>query len=135
LGTMRKGNMVNCINIYRISMIYMYKNMREIEVIKLFMFFYIRLCVRKYTIAILFTLAFLSVSGYVRTMAMGALDVYGDCHHSIVFLCALVVITLLSYFVDHHQINICQIRTRTAIQKAFRIIPARSSAQEAISSI
>jgi hypothetical protein len=31
---------------------------------------------------ILFALAFLSVSGYVRAMAMGAIDVYGDCHSS-----------------------------------------------------
>jgi hypothetical protein len=38
----------------------------------------------------------------MRTMAMGALDFYGDCHNFIVFLCAPVVIISLSYFVDHH---------------------------------
>jgi hypothetical protein len=31
---------------------------------------------------ILFALAFLSVSGCVSDMAMGAIDVYGDCHSS-----------------------------------------------------
>jgi hypothetical protein len=31
---------------------------------------------------ILFTFAFLSVSGYVSTMAMGAIDLYGDWHSS-----------------------------------------------------
>jgi hypothetical protein len=31
---------------------------------------------------ILFTLAFLSVSGYVSATAMGAIDVYGDGHSS-----------------------------------------------------
>jgi hypothetical protein len=35
-----------------------------------------------FTEEILFTLVFLSVSGYVSTMAMGAIDVYGDCHSS-----------------------------------------------------
>jgi hypothetical protein len=35
-----------------------------------------------FTAVILLTLAFLSVSGYVRAMAMGAIDVYGDCHSS-----------------------------------------------------
>jgi hypothetical protein len=50
----------------------------------------------------LFTLAFLSVSGYVRAVAMGALDLYGYLHHFIVFPCAPVVFTPPSYFVDHH---------------------------------
>jgi hypothetical protein len=31
-----------------------------------------------FTTIILFTLAFLSVSGYVSTMTMGAIDLYGD---------------------------------------------------------
>jgi hypothetical protein len=31
---------------------------------------------------ILFTLAFFPVSGYLGTMAMGTIDVYGDCHSS-----------------------------------------------------
>jgi hypothetical protein len=51
---------------------------------------------------ILFTLAFLSVSGYVRAVAKGALDFYGDEHNFIVFPCAPVVFTPPSYFVDHH---------------------------------
>jgi hypothetical protein len=57
---------------------------------------------------ILFTLAFLSVSGYVRAGAMGAFDVYGYLHHSIVFLCAPVVSTPLSYFLDHLQHGIIE---------------------------
>jgi hypothetical protein len=42
---------------------------------------------------ILFTLVLFPVSGYVRAMAMGTLDLYGYLHHSIVFLCAPVVST------------------------------------------
>jgi hypothetical protein len=53
---------------------------------------------------ILFTLVLFPVSGYVRAVAMGALDVYGGLHNFIVFLCAPVVITPLSYFLDHHRI-------------------------------
>jgi hypothetical protein len=52
---------------------------------------------------ILFAVAFFPVSGYVMTMAMGALDFYGDCHNFIVFLCVPIVSTPLSYFVDHHK--------------------------------
>jgi hypothetical protein len=37
-------------------------------------------------------------------MAMGALDFYGYCHNFIVFPCVPVVITPLSYFVDHHHL-------------------------------
>jgi hypothetical protein len=51
---------------------------------------------------ILFILVLFPVSGYVRTVAMGAFDFYDDLHNSIVFLCASVVITPLSYFLDHH---------------------------------
>jgi hypothetical protein len=50
---------------------------------------------------ILFTLVLFPVSGYVRAVAMGTLDFYGGLHHSIVFLCAPVVSTPLSYFLDH----------------------------------
>jgi hypothetical protein len=49
-----------------------------------------------FTAVILFAAAFFSVSGYVGTVAMGALDFYGDQHDFIVFLCAPVVITPLS---------------------------------------
>jgi hypothetical protein len=35
-------------------------------------------------------------------VAKGAFDVYGDEHNFIVFLYVPVVITPLSYFVDHH---------------------------------
>jgi hypothetical protein len=45
---------------------------------------------------ILFAVAFFPVPGYVRTMATGAFDFYGDCHNFIVFLCAPVVIISLS---------------------------------------
>jgi hypothetical protein len=44
----------------------------------------------------------------VRAVAMRALDFYGDEHTFIVFLCALVVITPLSYFLDHLQYSICR---------------------------
>jgi hypothetical protein len=53
---------------------------------------------------ILFSLVLFPVSGYVRAVAMGAFDFYADLHNFIVFLCASVVITPLSYFLDHHQI-------------------------------
>jgi hypothetical protein len=52
---------------------------------------------------IVFTLVLFPVSGYVRTVAMGAFDFYDDLHNFIVFLCASVVITPLSYFLDHNQ--------------------------------
>jgi hypothetical protein len=51
---------------------------------------------------ILFTLVLFSVSGYVRAVAKGAFDVYGDEHNFIVVPCAPVVFTPPSYFVDHH---------------------------------
>ncbi|MDR2447649.1 MAG: hypothetical protein LBD58_10265, partial [Treponema sp.] len=38
------------------------------------------------------------VSGYVRAVAMGAFEFYGSRHDPIAFLCALVVITPLSFF-------------------------------------
>jgi hypothetical protein len=53
---------------------------------------------------ILFPLVLFPVSGYVRAVAMGALDFYDDLHDPIVFICAPVVITPLSYFLDHHQL-------------------------------
>jgi hypothetical protein len=50
---------------------------------------------------ILFSLVLFTIPGYVRAVAMGALDFYGGLHHSIVSFCAPVVITPLSYFSDH----------------------------------
>jgi hypothetical protein len=43
------------------------------------------------------------VTHYVRALAIGALDLYDDVHDPIVFLCAPLVITPPSYFVDHHR--------------------------------
>jgi hypothetical protein len=47
---------------------------------------------------ILFALVLFPVSGYVGAVAMGALDFYGDLHHSIVFPCAPVVFPLIIPF-------------------------------------
>jgi hypothetical protein len=47
-----------------------------------------------------FTLVLFPVSGYARDAAMGVLGFYDDVHDPIIFLCAPVVIVLLSYFVD-----------------------------------
>jgi hypothetical protein len=47
---------------------------------------------------ILFTLVLFPVSGYVRAVAMGTLDFYGDLHHPIVFPCAPVVFTPIILF-------------------------------------
>jgi hypothetical protein len=52
---------------------------------------------------ILFSLVLFAIPGYVRAVAMGALDFYGGLHHSIVSFCAPVVFTPLSYFLDHLQ--------------------------------
>jgi hypothetical protein len=49
----------------------------------------------------MFALVFFPVSGYLEAMAMGALEFYGCFHDFIVILCVSVVITPLSYFVDH----------------------------------
>jgi hypothetical protein len=61
------------------------------------------------TPVILFAVAFFPVSGYVMTMAMGALDFYGYLHDFIVFLCVPIVSTPLSYFVDHHPIFVVRL--------------------------
>jgi hypothetical protein len=68
---------------------------------------------------ILFTLVLFPVSGYLRAVAMGALDFYGYLHNFIVFPCAPVVFTPPSYFVDHHRIlinNFMQKRSRNQFQ-------------------
>jgi hypothetical protein len=75
-------------------------NPRERSPIGTFMVAY-KLTAAIFAEVILFSLVFFPVSGYVRAVAMGALDFYGGLHHSIVFLCAPVVITPLSYFLDH----------------------------------
>jgi hypothetical protein len=63
-----------------------------------------KLAAALFTEVILFPLVFFPISGYVRAVAMGAFDFYDDLHNFIVFLYASVVITPLSYFLDHHPI-------------------------------
>jgi hypothetical protein len=56
-----------------------------------------------FTEVILFVVVFFPVSDYVRTMAMGAIDVYDDTHSSYYHLLSSLPFPYSSYFVDHHQ--------------------------------
>jgi hypothetical protein len=60
-----------------------------------------KLAAAAFETAILFAAASFPVSGYVGAMAMGTLDFYGCQHDFTVFFCDPVLITPLSYFVDH----------------------------------